>query len=199
MVDQLVDGDLAALGLLRLRNDNAENTVFHAGANIVLIDADWEAKRAREFPHTSLRDPVLGFGRLRLGFSGFIVRGIDRCTGCFGILVFDCGFLMDVAVCLAAFCDCVGSLGTFDGGWGCTGAVGMLGTALDSYGLYVGEFDFDVLLLDARKLSMEFIRILEFFHVEFGIESLHGWAPMVSLTGILVVVKIVEESKQRSE
>jgi len=90
---RLVDSDLAALVLLGLGDQDAENAVLHRGLDVVLVDASREAESAGELANAALRDPVLGcrllwflllLGDLRV-FSWW-------CSGLSGI-VFDSGFV----------------------------------------------------------------------------------------------------------
>jgi hypothetical protein len=60
----LLDVDLAALRSLSLRDDDAQNAVLEASLDSILIDAGRESKGAVELSNGSLRDPVLGLGRL---------------------------------------------------------------------------------------------------------------------------------------
>jgi len=62
------NGDLAALMFLRLRHQNAEDTVLHAGFDVVLVNTTWEGEGTSELPYATFRHPQLGlvFGLMLL-------------------------------------------------------------------------------------------------------------------------------------
>jgi len=94
--------------LLRLGDNDAKDTVLHASADSILVDANREGEGAVEFANAALADPVLDF---RLFFLGLLLSfgDLGRCIllGISGILILNRGF---VAVSL----DGASSLGCFD-------------------------------------------------------------------------------------
>jgi len=176
--------------LLRLGHDDSEDAVLHARMNIILINTNGESERPREFPDASLRDPILGFRHL--SFLRSRLHDLSRALLC--AFIFDCCL---VVVGLAAFGDCVGWLGRFNGpSRRRVGGVGALGSALDCDGLDVGEFDGDVLLIDSGKVAVKLVCMSEFLDVELGLEGLHDAAAvMVFVVGVLISVEVIEEAE----
>jgi hypothetical protein len=126
----LGDVNLAAmLGLLQLRNHDAEDAILHGSIDSILINADREAEATRELTNAPLRNPVFGLRLLwlLLGLGDF-GRGL-LCS----VLVLD-GSLVSlvVAVGLTALRDGTSRSGTLDeASKRGTGGIRPLGTALD--------------------------------------------------------------------
>lgn len=188
----LGDGDLARLGLLVLRNDNAEQTVLHGGCDIVLVDASWERERARELSNTALRDPELRFRFL--GASGLGLLGN------FGGSAF-CTFVLDgslVGLVTIGTLDGTSSWSTFDEASGRgTGLIRALGATLDGDGVVIAELDLDVLLLDTGEFAVQLIVVLDLLDVELGVEGLHLAAVTTATSVALrVLVEVLEKLEE---
>lgn len=80
-------------------------------------------------------------------------------------------------------------------GLGFGGGVLALGATLHDEGLGVGELNIDVLLRDARQLSIQVVGISALAHVEAGREG----AESGRLAAGAVVVVVVEQAEQRGE
>jgi len=190
----VVDGDLAALMLLSLRNKDAENAVLHRGLDLILVDASREAEGAGELADAALRDPVLrsrllGFllllGDLRV-FGGW-------CSGLSGIVLDSC--LVGGCLALSDGASCGGS---FDVARGTSSAfIGALGATADVDGLLVDELDLDVLLVNAREFAVEFVGVLELLDIEFGLEGLQSIGAATAGSG--VVVEVIQEAEEGCE
>ena len=187
----LLDVDLARFRCLGLRNNNAKNAVLQAGLDEILIDTLWEAEAAMEFTDRALGDPGLVFWLFgRLGDVFLALRGGDFGCGLFLGFVFD-GWSF------------VGG-GTFDPAlrhrcsfkW-FAGFEARLGTAFDYEGVRVGELDFDVLLVDARKFTVKLIAVAMLVHVELGGEGPDGG--MTTNWAVKVGQALVEHAEERCE
>lgn len=155
--DRLLDGDLPCRGGLSLGHDNRENTVLQAGLDSMLIDPHWEGKSAVKLANGALGDPVSVSG-LRLLFGDLLLCGLcwsgnSRVTSL--VLIFD-GWLVRFGGrgIIGGFLDLW--LGLVDVGI----VVLSLRTTSDHKSMRVGEFNFDVLLANARKLSVQAVAIL---------------------------------------
>lgn len=106
----LLDVDAPGLRSSRLRNDDAEDTILHAGLDGIMVDARREGESAAEGTAVELPHPVPALWRCCLrcllsdlaglgGFSEFL--GLLR-----RVLVFDCG-LVGIGGSLATVCDLV--------------------------------------------------------------------------------------------
>lgn len=90
-----------------------------------------------------------------------------------------------------------------ESGWWSTGSVRALGTTTDGEGLVIDEFDFDILLLDTWKFTVEFIDFTGFLDIEFGGEGLHDIAAavvrVVVIAATAVLIKVVKKTEERVE
>lgn len=141
---------LLSLGLLQLRDNNAQDTVLHAGLDVSVIDWVGKGETASEFTHAALGNPV---GVLRVMFGDFIWSGSGH---------FLAGGLLDWL-----------ALAVNLGGWGWFGTFlpGAFGSSLDGQGLLVCKLDYNVLLVNAGKLAFKNVALLGLLDVEFGGEG----------------------------
>ena len=90
-----------------------------------------------------------------------------------------------------------------ESGWWSTGSVRALGTTTDGEGLVIDEFDFDILLLDTWKFTVEFIDFTGFLDIEFRGEGLHDIAAavvrVVVIAATAVLIKVVKKTEERVE
>lgn len=199
---RLGDVDLARLVLFGLGNLDRENAVLHRSLDVVGVDADREGERTREFADAALTDPnlLVRFGVLLLllgdlGFGG----SLGLVTALVISFIFDGGLMRLVLL------DRAGRLGAFDeASWRCSGSVSAFGAATDDQGLGVGEFDFDILLLDAWKFAVKFVSLRKLLDIKLGREALHDVAAAAMMTtlvsgGVSISVKVVEETEERVE
>lgn len=197
----LGDVDLAAvLDLLQLRNHDAENAILHGSMDSILINTDREAEATRELANAPLRNPVFGLRLL------WLLLGL----GDFGRGLLCSTFILDgslvslvVVVGLTALRDGTSRSGTFDeASRGGTGGIRPLGTALDGQCLGIGEFNLNILLLNARKLSMKFVGVGNLLDIKFGAEGLQVRAVMTALRSVAatrVLIEVIEKSEEGSE
>lgn len=135
-----------------------------------MVDADREAEGSREFADAALRDPELGLGLLvlllRLGFGDSLLLVLSAVVDSVFTGVFNC-WLVSLVLVFAFTVLGYGTagFGTLDG-WRSTGGVGALGAAADVEGLVIDEFDFNILLFDAWKFTVEFVGFAEFLDIE---------------------------------
>jgi len=191
-VGHLLNGDLLASLLLGLGDQDGQDAVLHGSMNSVLVNTDGEAEGTGELANAALRDPVfllrllMGGGRL-----GVLLGNLGG--GGFGILVLD-GSLMSLLR------DSTFSSGCLDETSGASaGFVFALSTTLDCESIGVGEFDLNVLLVDAGKLAMEFITILDLSEIKLWGEGLQMSASggAVNIAGVLV--ELIEHTEERVE
>jgi len=189
-VGTLLDSNLAGLGSLRLRNNNAENAVLQTSLDGLLVDPRGEAERPVEFANRALADPVL---RCIFGLGDFFRTGLGYC-GFFGFsagasFVFDGRLVVFVGAGLA-FLD--------EAGRALAALVVVLGAAADGEGVAIGPFDVDVLLFDTRELTMEFVGVLELLDIELRTEGAQlTHAGVEGRAGSAVIV--VQETEERRE
>lgn len=203
----LRNGDLATFVFLRLRNHDAEDTILHGSLDVFLVNANREAEASRELAHAALRDPEFGLRLVFLDVLSLIaVGGGDFGRGLLllaGMFILDGGLVSCVLARLAALDGSSGGL-TFDeaGGWGALG-VGALGVAFDCQSLGVGEFNLDVLLLDAGEFAVEFVGVSDLLDVELGAKDLEVTMRLASAVVVVaapgVLVEVVEQTEERSE
>lgn len=189
----LVDGDLTALVLLCLRDDDRENAVLHGGFDVVLVDTDREGERPGELAYASFRDPVLGFGLLKLlRLLGLFFGDFGRCLTSVLILY---------GSCLAFVLVTASSLVFDEVNWLGDRGVRALDMALDSQGVVVSEFEGHILLLNAREFALQLVEVTDLLDVELRAESLDLVAMMlaswVSLTRVLI--KVIQQTEQGME
>jgi len=196
----LGDGDLAAmLGLLELRNHDAEDAVLHGSMDSILINTDWEAEATRELANAPFRNPVFGLRLLwlLLSLSDF------GCGALHSVLILD-GSLASLAVVigLTALSDGASRSGTLDeASRRGTGGIRTLGTALDCQCLGIGELDLNILLLNAWKFSMKFVGVGNLLDIEIGAEGLQVRAVMTTLRNVAtrVLIEVIEKSEEGGE
>lgn len=198
----LLDGDLPRLLSRSLGNGNAEDTVLQAGLDVVLVDTVREAEGTVELANGALSDPELGLRlvllvsvvvlNLNLVVLALVVLSGRR--GGLGRIIFDGGLVAIVVVVLDGG-DAAGG-GTLDGGGRGARGVGALNTTLDDEGVGISELNVHILLIDAGKLAVELVGVLDFADIELGLEGLDGG--MTTAAGTVRVV-IVEQAEERGE
>jgi hypothetical protein len=191
-VGNLLNGDLLASLLLGLGDQDRQDAVLHGSMNSVLINTDGEAEGAGELANATLRDPVFLL-MLLVGGGGLGVLLGNLGGGGFGIFVLD-GSLMSLLG------DGTFSSGCLDETSGTSaGFVFALSTALDRKSIGVGEFDLDVLLVDAGKLAMEFVSVLDLSEIKLWGEGFQMSASggAVNIAGVLV--ELIEHTEERVE
>lgn len=202
MLIDLRDGNaLAALDLLGLWNDNRQNTILHAGLDTVLVDSGWEVERPGELSNRAFRDPELLL-RLLLTLLRLLIADLHLSLLLLLLLslVCDTGLAWLMLLALLRNSALLLSL-TKKAGWWCALLITPLAASLDAQGLLVGKLNLDILLLDTRQLSMQFISALCLLNIELWIESLcqlagstvGGWCDLA------VGIKVVEEAEERGE
>jgi hypothetical protein len=186
----LLDVDLSGLRSLGLGNKDAQDAVLEVGLDIVLVDAGGEGEGAVEFSNRALANPVLRRVLIVLG-DVLVLRLLgDLVVGVVG-LVLDGGLVTELLL--------LGRITTLDEALrALTFLTGMLVTTRDGQRVVVGPLDVDVLLLDTRKFSMEFVSLLRFLHIELGSEGTDAVELAVDVAEGLPIV-LVEETEDRSE
>jgi len=208
----LLNVDALALRSSSLRDDNAEDAVLETGLHRVLVDTGRESEGTREAAAGHLANPVarlrlLWLLLLLLGHFGGLAFGA---LGCVWVGAGHLGLVLDsrlVVVLAFAFGDlALLSLAFDEASWRLAFFVDVMGLTLDGQGLWVGELDVDVLLLDARKLAMQLIGILVLRNVEFWLERAKAtgegrWTKATGASGGAdrMVGVFVEESEHGSE
>jgi hypothetical protein len=237
----LEDSNPPELVLGCLGHNNAQHTIVQAGRDILVLDAGGEGEGPRELADGALVEPDLLLGlsqsgsllngggdRLRdlslrsrgLGGSSSARRGgrllrvvLDGCV----VPAVAAGVAGGLVGVRSLFLSCGGSLGL--GGSG--SLLLSLGLGLESAlyatthddGLRVGEFDVEVLLLDAGQLAVEFVGGCGLAHVKLWLEG--GGDGAADVTALLrlallrlalrgldlaaVAVEVVEQAEQRGE
>jgi len=199
----LGDGNLSALVLLGLRHPDSEDAVLHGGFDAVLVHASGEAEGTSELPNSAFRNPVLGLILWLLGLLFLLFLFLGRDGGAVvigGFLILDGGFV--AVVLLTTLSDGAGGLGTLNKIAGrCAGLVCSLGAATNRQGLGVRELDFDVLLINTRKFTVQLVCVGKLPDIEFGGEGLHMASMVMSITatGLGVGVEVLEKTEERSE
>lgn len=74
-----------------------------------------------------------------------------------------------------------------------------LGAALDDESVRVGEFDFDVLLVDAREFAVEMVTVLDFPDVESRREGGDMLETTAGLLAGAVDIVVIQEAEEGSE
>jgi len=194
----LVDGDAARLVLLRLGDDNGEDTILEGGAHCVLVHPGREGEAAGELANVALRQPVFGIVGLLLvillcNLARFVVV-ILVFVLVFGLFL-DCG-LVGVASSLPTLCDVARGRRAR--------LVGALDPAPDVDCLGLGEFDLDILLAHTGELAVEFVRIPCLADVELWLPleepSAAIGAPGGRSRGLTsMLVEVFKEAEERSE
>jgi hypothetical protein len=189
-LNRLLDVDLAGLGSLGLGNDDAENAILKAGLDGILVDAAWEAEAAVELADAALTDPELGVVIVLLRNIPLRLFG-NLSVGGFGALILDSGlvvvFLLTLLlVVLSLLNETLRLLALLPH---------SLMATRDGEGVGVSPLDIDVLLLDTREFTVEFVGALGLRDVELGREALD--IP-VQLAGYLTLV-VVQKTEQRRE
>ena len=153
--------DPLTLNFVRLRHQNAKNTILHASLNTLLINSNREAERARELSNTAFRNPVLGVITLLLLF----LLGGDCCFLVLSSLIFHSRLMLLLLLNSTSY------LATLDSSsWWSASGVRAFGPTFDSESLIVGELHVYILLLNARQIAMKFIAVLQLLDVELGCE-----------------------------
>ena len=184
----LLDVDAARLGRSSLGNADGEDAILETGLDAVLVDTGGEREGTGETAADALGDPVGvvwilllggllddlgGFGLGTLLLDGGLVRG-----------VLDGGLLGGAVELLGA--------GAF--------LVVDLGAAGHDQGVLVGEFDRDVLLLDARQLTLEHVGVFDLFEVEArGEEAFLALLRVGLAPRHLAVGQVVDQGEERRE
>lgn len=191
---------LLALLLLGLRNHDAQDTILHGSLDIVLIDANREAERPTESANRALGNPEFLLRLLGLVFLGLGLDSDILLISLTGILNRSLGRnSLDGMAILTGVLNSLSSNLALDetSRWSAL-SIAAIDAALDGEGMRVGELDLDILLIDARKLAVEFVRILNLLDVEFGVEGLEvGVGGTVYGAGDLV--ELVEEAEDGGE
>jgi hypothetical protein len=148
MTSRRRDLDLAARGLLGLRDPGAENTVLHIGLDAILIDWLSEIEGARKLASAAFGDQELDLILILLVLL-ILIPSIELSTGLAG-----CAPILGCALLLLFATLSDGASGTLtptNVAWEC---VGSFDTAPNGEGLGVGELDLNILLIDTRKLTV---------------------------------------------
>ena len=197
----LLDADLPRRLLMRFRHHHAQDPILQARLDRILINTAREREAAVELAHRALRDPVLEpLLALRLLLLVLDDLGAAALGGRHAVRALVLHGRLVVLVAFARLGDLALLGPALDGGT--AAGVLALGTALDDEGVVVGELDGHVLLVDARELAVQEVRLLLLAHVEFGLESADGGRATGSAVGARagsVVVIVVEEAEERSE
>jgi len=157
----LVDGDLLVGWLRGLRHDNFEDAILKASLDAVLIDARWEREAAIELANRAFANPELGLvGRSLLDFLP-----LSRVGNFNGSSAFNFGrrLIRFVFVVLP-------SLGYPALLLRWTGLVARFDATGDGEGVAIGPLDVDVLLLNARELTVKRVSFLCLADIELRLE-----------------------------
>jgi hypothetical protein len=186
-VGHLLNGNLLASLLLGFGNQDGQDAVLHGSLNTVLIDTNGKAEGAGELANAALGDPIFLLVLLLVVGNG---RGLGILLGDFGGGRFGT-FVLDRSL-VSFLCD--GTFGLETSGTR-AGFVLALNTTLNCESIGIGEFDFDVLLVDAWKLAVEFISILDLFDIKLWREcpQLGAGGRAVDIAGVLV--EVIEQTK----
>lgn len=191
----LLDVDLPRLWRRSLRHHNAQDTVLQASLDSILIDTGREGEAAVERSHRALANPVLVLGLMLrnllllrlLGYLSVFVRGLSR-------LVFDRGLVLLVLGGLKLLLIAV----AFNSSRALTFFADVLVLARDLKGVVVGPLDVDILLVNARELTVEFVSLLCLLDVKLWCEGADALELAVNIAEGLTVV-LVEEAEDGSE
>ena len=176
----LLDVDLPRLRSLSLRDDNAQNTILQASLYSFLVDTGREGERAVELSYRALANPVLRLGRLVLLGNLLLVGLLCDLVG-LGRIILNGRLVTNLLL--------VRVLAVLDEAlWALTFFADVLVATRDGQGVVVGPFNVDVLLLNTRELSVEFIALLCLLDVELGGEGPDALELAVEVTEGLAVV-----------
>jgi len=147
----LLDADLPRRLLMRLRDHHAQDSVLQARLDRILIHTPGEGEAAMEFPDRALTDPVLKALLLRL-LLVLDDLGASACRGSGSISALVLYGRLMILVTLSRLSD-LALLGTTFDSWRAARVLSLC-APLDDQGVVVGEFNRDVLLVDARELAV---------------------------------------------
>lgn len=154
--DLLLDTDLSRRWGFSLRHNNAKDAVLQTGFHGLLVDSSRKRESSMELANRALGDPIFGcvlgvicdFGVVDLGQHASIsMTFVVRLRG----LILHSGVLVTII----DFGTIIVLNEPFRFGAGLLMA--MLRPAGNGESIPVSPFDVDILLIDARKLTMEFV------------------------------------------
>jgi len=180
--------------LLSLGNGDVQNTVLETGLDFVLLDEGREVEAAGEFSNAAFGNPVLGLvGRfLRLCLCDLGTAASGSWLGSRRLFVLDCCLVFLIVRFLSSFGNAASGIGVFNKAcWWSTGGVGALDAAANRHGVWIGEFNLDILLVHSGKFAVELVSVLGLSNVESWLESLDmiaAVAVVASLTAVTVKV-----------
>lgn len=162
------------VGLEHLGDGDAEDAILQTGLDAVVVDTGREGEAPGELAHATFGDPVrvlwLMFGDVLASGGG------DLCAGRPGLWLL---------LLLLRF------LGR---GWLAAFFTVVLGAAPDGEGVFVGELDGHVLLVDTGEFTFQGVPVLGLLDVEFGGEGALGRVGHLLEFGKGVVEELEERS-----